>query len=125
MMPDQPALDPTTLEMLESMQTRDDPGFVRELFDLYLATSRDDLPALERALEKGDRETVRKVAHRLKGASGNVGAQVMRTLCEQIELGAHAGPGFDLHDACRRLRAEQLRVEESIQRYARGHWRRS
>jgi HPt (histidine-containing phosphotransfer) domain-containing protein len=42
-------------------------------------------------LQKGDAPTVERVAHNLKGGSGNMGARGMFGLCAQLEVAGASG----------------------------------
>lgn len=49
------------------------------------------MPHLRQAVTKGDPEELRKVAHRLKGASANVGANAFCQVARELE---HLGVGL-------------------------------
>ena len=62
-----------------------DEEFIVEILTLFLETSGADVQALRRAANAGDRESVSRLAHTLKGASGNVGADAMMDIARQVE----------------------------------------
>ncbi len=62
-----------------------DEEFMGELIDLYLEDMPRQLEALRLAVEKHDAASAAATAHRLKGASGNVGADSLSSLCREIE----------------------------------------
>jgi HPt (histidine-containing phosphotransfer) domain-containing protein len=61
------------------------PEFARELVDLFVQDSWERLDALLQALEARDRNTLRTVAHALKGSAGAVGARRLATICHLLE----------------------------------------
>jgi hypothetical protein len=93
-------LDPAALADMLSM-VGDDPEFVGDIVDTYLADAPAQLTGMHEALEAGDLATLGRLAHTLKGNSLNVGAtalaEIARTLEEQARRGdvTDAGPRID------------------------------
>ena len=58
-----------------------------QLIDLFMQGTPPLLGELRAAVEGGDAEDVRRVAHKLKGSCQNIGATFMATLCRSIEDG--------------------------------------
>ena len=93
-------LDPAALADMLSM-VGDDPEFVGDIVDTYLADAPTQLTGMRAALESGDLVTLGRLAHTLKGNSLNVGATplaaIARTLEEQARAGdlTAAGPRID------------------------------
>ena len=76
-----PTVDPDRLREL-----RDDYGdLASELLTLFETTTTTTLGELRAAHEAGDREEVRRLAHRLKGSARNVGATGMAELAAALE----------------------------------------
>ena len=80
-----------------------------QLHELYQLTLRDVGERLERmkaAESSGDRESVRREAHAIKGGCGMVGATELRELAAEIEGGSPGStpPLADFPAACARLR---------------------
>jgi HPt (histidine-containing phosphotransfer) domain-containing protein len=89
-------------ETLREFVDSGDEETVVEILTLYQDDSAGRLRDLNQALAAGDRETVRKQAHTLKGASLQVGAHRMSALCRDLELLANHAPLPQLVDlACR------------------------
>jgi HPt (histidine-containing phosphotransfer) domain-containing protein len=63
-----------------------DEDFVKEIIDDFLKQIPDNLFALKNALNKKDLPLVKREAHIIKGASGNVGALALQKIAEQIEI---------------------------------------
>lgn len=92
-MGDEPSvLDLATIDELRMLADEDDPGFLTDLIETYLTELPPLLGALRQAVASGDRDAVRKAAHRLKGASANIGAVDMAHRCAELES-SHAGDG--------------------------------
>jgi len=66
-----------------------------ELAIEILKSFLDDIPSqierLRSAMEKADTESVRRIAHTIKGAAGNTGATAMEEIAKRIEEAAEAG----------------------------------
>ena len=73
---------------LRSLSTDDPDGFLVELIDLFQTDAVDYLARIEESAKTANASAVRKNAHGLKGSSGNLGAQKMSALCNQIEAAA-------------------------------------
>jgi HPt (histidine-containing phosphotransfer) domain-containing protein len=69
----------------------DDPDFVDELVDEYLADVPRQEAALRAALDAGDAEGLVRPAHTLKGTSLNVGGQLVAAIAREIEAHGRAG----------------------------------
>ncbi len=59
-----------------------------ELLLAFQAQNRLDVQDLQRALQVGEHEAIRRAAHRIKGASRMVGARALEVLCADIEARA-------------------------------------
>jgi len=84
------ALDGAVLrELRESVG--DDPEFLAELVDEFLADAPNQLEALKSAAASGDAAGARRAAHTLKGNGRTFGAGVLASLCQEAESAAEAG----------------------------------
>jgi two-component system, sensor histidine kinase and response regulator len=81
----------------------DYPEIAGRLLALFSDTTPPLLEQLSNAVHASDDETVRRLAHKLKGSCQNIGATRMTVLCRSLEeSGAHAAPIADeLHAAYR------------------------
>ena len=91
-------------------------------FTLLVSAYQDDgarmVEQLHSALEAGDHEAVRRTAHRLKGASGNIGAHRVGTRCQLLEQEAAAGRLA--HAALEGLAADFKLACEALERFVHG-----
>ncbi len=93
--------------------TGGDRQFQRELLQVFVQDCQEQLPRLRQALAAGNAEDLRKIAHRLKGASANVGANAFCQVARELEhLGVGlAQPGSQSGDGLERAQASQ-KLEE-------------
>ena len=63
-----------------------DEEFIVEILELYVQASGGDVQSLINAAKSNSLTEAGRLAHTLKGASGNVGADAMMALCQQLEL---------------------------------------
>jgi HPt (histidine-containing phosphotransfer) domain-containing protein len=76
-----PTIDPARLREL-----RDDYGdLASDLLELFEKTAAATLGELRAALDSGDADEVRRLAHRLKGSARNVGASGMAEIAAALE----------------------------------------
>src|SRR5690242_6618617 len=96
----------------EVMQEFGDPGVVSELAGIVRTDLGGYARTLETAYTAGNLEEVRRVAHAIKGAAGNVAARAVCTLAAAIDNGLRAGQTDaaaqtpELIAACGRLERE-------------------
>jgi HPt (histidine-containing phosphotransfer) domain-containing protein len=104
----------------EVMQEFGDPGVVSELAGIVRTDLGGYARTLETAYTAGNLEEVRRVAHAIKGAAGNVAARAVCTLAAAIDNGLRAGQTDaaaqtpDLIAACGRLEREMGEWLESL-----------
>ena len=69
----------------------DDEEFMLELLDIFLDDMPKQLELLRQAVQSQDADSAAKTAHRMKGSSGNVGADPLSDLCNQVEMSGRNG----------------------------------
>jgi CheY-like chemotaxis protein/HPt (histidine-containing phosphotransfer) domain-containing protein len=79
---DTPLLDDGVLENLLDLGGAE---LLSELSGMFFDDSGSALTELREAAEQGDAPTVKRVAHALKGGSGNMGAKGMARICAELE----------------------------------------
>ena len=87
----------------------DDPMILAEIERDFLDTARE---AAREIAETDDLATIARAAHRLKGASGMIGAAPLHRISEAIERDAKAGDLQGVRQMQEQLRREVLRVAE-------------
>jgi CheY-like chemotaxis protein/HPt (histidine-containing phosphotransfer) domain-containing protein len=121
-------LDLAQLEHLKSLQDADDPHFLTELIDLFLAETPKRFRELLAALAAGDARAVAQLAHTVKGACANFGARALQSLCLQIEDLARLGSLQDVPVLAEKLEPELAHLAGALslqkERLALEHSRR-
>jgi HPt (histidine-containing phosphotransfer) domain-containing protein len=104
----------------EVMQEFGDTSVVAELAGIVRTDLGSYARSLDAAYAAGDLEEVRRVAHAVKGAAGNVAARAVCTLAAAIDNGLRGGDADaarqtpDLIAACGRLEREMGRWLETL-----------
>lgn len=107
-------LDPAAIDGMREMVDGDDE-FLADLIDTFLKDAPRMLSDMRQALEAGDAEVLRRVAHSLKSNSDSFGATALGDLCRGLEkMGkANALKGADALIA--RADAEFVQVQAAIE----------
>ena len=108
-------VDREVLAGLRGLQGEEETDIVAELSGVFLGDARSGLEEVKEALRKGDAPAVERVAHKLKGGSGSMGAREMSCLCAQLE---NAGASGDLSRGTgllERIREELGRVDRALE----------
>jgi HPt (histidine-containing phosphotransfer) domain-containing protein len=103
---ERPVLDESVLTDLKAT-TGDDPAFVRDLVETYLADVPAQLEGIDAAIAADDAEALIRPAHTLKSSSATVGAMRLAELSRTLEMTGRAGA----LDAGARDNAESARAE--------------
>jgi HPt (histidine-containing phosphotransfer) domain-containing protein len=115
-----PTLDLGVLAGLRTLQGEDDADIVAELAGIFLEDTRSGLRTLEEAVQSGDAQAVERVAHKLKGSSGNMGARGMSDLCARLEGAGASGDLSQSPGLLARLEEELGRLDQFLQAEVRG-----
>jgi len=90
-----------------------DAEFERELLEVFLADLRNHVAVLEIAVLDEDWQTLERRAHQVKGASSNVGAEVLNRLCKQLEMAAKQHQSIE----SRHLVVDLCRASENLRHF--------
>jgi len=108
---------PIDIDRVESIAAGD-ASFAHELLSTYVNSAQQLLGELRAAITAADAKAIARTTHKLKGASGNVGAKRMQRLAEQIETLTDPGREAELKLAADTLELEAQRVQGFVgQRY--------
>ena len=90
--------------------------FLQGLIKSYLENAPAHLEKIKAAIHSADQQKIWKAAHTLKSSSGQIGAQHLFTLCQQLEqLGRQNNAGPDVSQALlTELREEFKHVEQEL-----------
>jgi CheY-like chemotaxis protein len=78
-------VDYSVLESLRELQGEGEPDILEELVGIFLEDAPSQLETLKEAAEKGDTQSIGRIAHTLKGSCGNMGAVRMEALYSELE----------------------------------------
>ncbi|MEM9264030.1 MAG: Hpt domain-containing protein [Cyanobacteria bacterium P01_F01_bin.13] len=92
-----------------------DKAFEKELLQLFVRDTENSLIQLETAITAENPSAVKELAHYIKGASANVGAEALSRVAAQLESLAKAG---NLKTAQGSLRKMQI-LHQEVKRMAR------
>ena len=71
--------------VVENLRELGGSEMISELTEMFFEDTVSGLAALQAAVESSDAPTVERVAHTLKGSSGNMGARRMSAICAELE----------------------------------------
>jgi CheY-like chemotaxis protein len=78
-------INAAALEKIRALSRAGGDALVQKVIAAYVGDTPQHLQALRQAVDGSDADTVRKVAHSLKSASANVGADTLARLCKELE----------------------------------------
>jgi HPt (histidine-containing phosphotransfer) domain-containing protein len=107
-------IDPTVLEELRVIGGSDDQDFLDELVDQFAADTEPLLVELREALEAGDAVAVRRLAHNLKGSSGQLGGRRLASSCDRLERKASDGRLSDDHSDLKEVEVDYQDLRRTL-----------
>lgn len=108
-------LDMEIIDGLREIES-EDPGFARELVEIYARDSSIRMAELRTAVEASDTTAIAAIAHALKGASRSIGARRVGDLAEALERQAHRPePGLDPRAVYEQLRGALERTRPRLE----------
>ena len=84
------AIDPLIFNGLRELAGDEAPDFLITLVGRFLKDVPESLEQMRQATVRGNLHELARLAHRLKGSAGNLGALGMARLCEQIRAAGEA-----------------------------------
>jgi HPt (histidine-containing phosphotransfer) domain-containing protein len=82
---DDGVLDLAVIGALLELATGEHENFVKELIDSFIADSPALIASMKTSVTNNDGEELRKLAHKLKGSSGALGATLLSAACLRVE----------------------------------------
>jgi len=118
-----PVLDLVVLTELKET-TGDDPEFVRDLVETYLADVPIQLGGIEAAIAANDAEALIRPAHTLKSSSATLGAMRLAEVSRALEMTGRSGTlDASADDNAKGARAEWQSVEAAFSAWMVGEER--
>ena len=108
------ALDPRVIDSLRQLTPEGEADVLAEILQLFLDEVPKKIRALQEAVTAGDSEEAARLAHSLKGSSGNIGADSMMDVCRRIDDLARAGDLAAVTPLLPSLTSEYHRAELEI-----------
>lgn len=112
--PDEIRLDLDALERIRALQGPGREDLVERIVRLFVADLDKLLPALETELQAERLDAAGKIAHRLKSASGNVGAMGYADLFRALEEQCRGNAIVPAQETCQRLRRMEMQLCEGL-----------
>ncbi len=109
------ALDPRVLNDLRMIEAQGAPGFLAELIDVFFREFSRHLDGLRQAIQDRDAGTAERLAHTMKGSSGNLGALALSRVCAALQDAARASDWDTLRSLIPQVEAEYARAGRELQ----------
>jgi HPt (histidine-containing phosphotransfer) domain-containing protein len=93
-----------------------DEEMAQTMIEIFLDDIPKQIESLKRSLEASDAETVKRIAHSIKGAAANIGGKVLRELAGEIEKACKDGNFESVNDCYPELEHQFNRLKEAIQK---------
>jgi CheY-like chemotaxis protein len=103
------------LSRLREIAGDDDETFVREMVLIFIDQASTIIPALRSAVELGDTNAIKKLAHQLKGISGNISSTGIAKTCQELERLAGTAGADGALKLVRLLEDEFEQVKEALE----------
>ena len=78
-------LERQALDAIRSLQRNGRPDFLARLIEKYVASSKEHVATIRRAVASGDASALWQAAHALRSSSGMMGASMFAELCRELE----------------------------------------
>lgn len=86
-----PALDPQTLDTLRQLTPPGEPDVLAQVLKLFLEEAPRRIERLRSALTEGNAVEFQRLAHSLKGAAGNIGANAVHDAARRADAVGKSG----------------------------------
>jgi len=107
--------DPLDRAAIDNLLEMGGSELLSELAEMFSGETSSALPALREAATASDTQSVERVAHTLKGSSGNMGAQKMSAICAELEDVGASGDLSRAPELLERLEEESGRVRTALE----------
>ena len=109
-------VDPDTVAGLRELNP-EDPGFLRELIDVFLEDTPQRIADLEKSLAAQDAALLTRAAHTIKGSCSNFGADTLAAAALEMEKQGKAADFAAAATTLPGLKAEFALVAEALRQY--------
>jgi HPt (histidine-containing phosphotransfer) domain-containing protein len=111
------SLDPDIILSLRNLEAESEPGFVAQIYRLFLDGIPQRMDRMKAAMAIDDRKMIASEAHAMKSSAGNIGALKLSQLCQNLEGYARStdpAGRADSHRLLEEFNAEILAVMKEI-----------
>jgi PAS domain S-box-containing protein len=84
-------VNPERLAELEELADPADPEWLREIVHKFLDDAQARIVRIAASIEMADPASIPELAHTLKGSAGNLGAEVMASVCKDLQSAGEKG----------------------------------
>jgi HPt (histidine-containing phosphotransfer) domain-containing protein len=116
------SIEPINLHHFREVSMGDEK-FMGELIDIYLEDMPRQLEAMRAAVQNHDAVAAAATAHRLKGASGNMGADSLSSLCDAVEVSSRGNKLDQLPNLLEAIATESSRVRKALRAIKNGSYK--
>ncbi|MGH3088250.1 MAG: PAS domain S-box protein, partial [Rubrobacteraceae bacterium] len=109
--PEEEVLSAVVIASLRELQGEDEPNLLSELVDTFEEDTSERLRTLRQAFKSDDAESVARIAHALKGSTGNMGVVRMSRLSAELQ---EAGSSGDLGRAAPLIEGLKKEFERAL-----------
>ncbi len=95
-------------------RVQEDKDLLKELLDIFVEDFEQKRIKLTEAVANKDFETIKSIAHSVKGASGNISAKLLREVCIVLETKGKAGDAAGLTVLLQDLDRQYTALKERI-----------
>lgn len=97
--------------------SRGDRAKERRILGEFLRVNAEDMQRLQRAVQEDDREEVRQLVHRVKGAAQTMGAHAFVQACQALEEAARGEPKEVVEADCEEVLGQAARLDDAIRQW--------
>jgi two-component system, sensor histidine kinase and response regulator len=94
--------------------TDGDAAFAQELIAAFIESAEQQLTEMSAAIASLNRDALARAAHKLRGASANIHAATLQSLCSQMESESAGAEPLALQQCCSQLRQEFERTRRFL-----------
>ncbi len=118
-----PTIDAASLASMEKLGKKSKCDLLSHLIAIFLDDTPHVMRELLRGVTVGDPPTIRMMAHRLKGCSGNFGAHALMAVCAELEDLSSSGTVQGTAEVFQRVEREYQQVRRALEQVLAGRKR--
>jgi CheY-like chemotaxis protein/HPt (histidine-containing phosphotransfer) domain-containing protein len=107
-------LDAEAFAALKSLESAEDPGFLRSVVEQFVQDTTAHLTTLHLAVNTGDAVALERAAHTLKSTSASMGALKMSMFCHELQVRGREKSVADATGYVEQLQDEFARVQHAL-----------